>query len=78
MSLSFTFIDLLVLGVVVVSAFYAGYRSLVSETLTMFAWVAAALAPCVWRPDLTTTTGLARVAARAADMNFRAFLIDST
>jgi uncharacterized membrane protein required for colicin V production len=52
MSLSFTFIDLLVLGVVVVSAFYAGYRGLVSETLTMFAWVAAALATLWFGPTV--------------------------
>jgi hypothetical protein len=30
------------------------------------------------RPDLMTTTGFARAAARAADMNLRASLIDST
>ena len=38
-------------------------------------WVAAALAPCAMRPDFTTTTGLMRAAARAADMNLRASLI---
>ena len=30
------------------------------------------------RPDLTTSTGFARAAARAADMNLRASPIDST
>ena len=29
-----------------------------------------------WRPDLTTTTGLIRAAARAADMNLRALVIE--
>lgn len=50
MSLSFTFIDLLVVGVVIVSAFYAGYRGLVSETLSIFAWAAAAFATLWFGP----------------------------
>src|SRR6516165_3067067 len=41
-------------------------------------WVSAAFAPCAMRPDLTTTTGLSRAAARAADMNLRASLTAST
>ena len=34
--------------------------------------VAAARAPCAWRPAFMTITGLVRAAARAADMNLRA------
>ena len=37
----------------------------------------AAFAPWAWRPDLITSTGLMRAAARAADMNLRASWIDS-
>ena len=39
--------------------------------------VAAARAPCACRPDLITTTGFVRAAARAADMNLRASAIAS-
>ena len=44
MNLSFTFIDFLVVTVIVVSAAYAAYRGLMSETLTIFAWAASAFA----------------------------------
>ena len=40
-------------------------------------WAYRRLAPWAWRPDLTTSTGLARAAARAADMNLRASLTNS-
>jgi uncharacterized membrane protein required for colicin V production len=53
MSLSFTFVDLLVLGVVIASAAYAGYRGLVSETLSIFAWAAAAFATLWFGPSVT-------------------------
>jgi len=53
MSLSFTFVDLLVVGVVLVSAVYAGYRGLVSETLSIFAWAAAAFATLWFGPAVT-------------------------
>ena len=36
-------------------------------------WVAAASAAAAWRPDLITITGFIRAAARAADMNLRAW-----
>ena len=39
---------------------------------------AAALAPSSARPDLMTMTGLLRAAARAADMNLRVCVTDST
>lgn len=44
MMLSVTFIDLLIVLIIVVSAAYAAWRGFVSETLTIFEWVAAALA----------------------------------
>jgi membrane protein required for colicin V production len=44
MSLSVTFIDCLIVLIVVVSAGYAGWRGLIWETLTIFAWASAALA----------------------------------
>lgn len=72
MSLSFTFIDLLVVGVIVVSAAYAGYRGLVSETLSIFAWAAAAFATLWFGPsvvplaqNLVSSPLLATVAAYA-------------
>lgn len=44
MSFAFQFIDLIVVAVVVVSAVYATYRGLVSESLAIFGWIAAAYA----------------------------------
>lgn len=44
MMLSVTFIDLLIVLIIVVSAVYAAWRGFVSETLSIFEWVAAALA----------------------------------
>lgn len=44
MMLSVTFIDFLIVLIIVVSAGYAAWRGFVSETLTIFEWVAAALA----------------------------------
>jgi len=44
MALSFTFIDFLVGAVVLISAFYAAWRGFLSETLSIFAWAAAAFA----------------------------------
>ena len=52
MNLSFTFIDFLVVTVIVVSAGYAAYRGLMSETLTIFAWAAAAFATLNFGPWL--------------------------
>jgi membrane protein required for colicin V production len=53
MSLSFSYIDLLVVGVLLVSAGYAGYRGLVTETLSIFAWAAAAFATLWFGPSVT-------------------------
>ncbi len=44
MSLAFSFVDLLVVLVILGSAAYATYRGFVSETLSIVAWAAAALA----------------------------------
>ena len=44
MMLSVTFIDFLIVLIIVVSAGYAAWRGFISETLTIFEWVAAALA----------------------------------
>lgn len=52
MNLPFTFIDFLVVAVIVVSAAYAAYRGLMSETLTIFAWAAAAFATLYFGPWL--------------------------
>jgi len=47
MSLSVTFIDCLIVLVVVVSAGYAAWRGFIWETLTIFSWAAASIA-CVY------------------------------
>jgi membrane protein required for colicin V production len=44
MSLAFSFVDLLVVLVILGSAAYATWRGFVSESLSIFAWAAAALA----------------------------------
>ncbi len=44
MNLSFTFVDMLVVGTILVSAGYAAWRGFVSETLSIVAWAAAAFA----------------------------------
>ena len=50
MNLSVTFIDCLVVLVIVVSAGYAAWRGFMWETLTIFAWVAAAFACLYFGP----------------------------
>jgi uncharacterized membrane protein required for colicin V production len=50
MSLSFTFLDCLVLLIVLVSVGYATWRGFLWETLTIFAWVAAAFACLYFGP----------------------------
>jgi uncharacterized membrane protein required for colicin V production len=52
MNLSFNFIDFLVVAVIVVSAGYAAFRGFLSETLTIFAWAAAAFATLYFGPWL--------------------------
>lgn len=44
MSLAFTFVDLLVVAIVVVSTIFAVWRGFISETLSIVAWAAAAFA----------------------------------
>jgi membrane protein required for colicin V production len=48
---SFHWIDLLVVAIVIASAVYATYRGFVSETLSIFAWAAAALATLYFAPS---------------------------
>jgi membrane protein required for colicin V production len=52
MNLSFNFADALVALVIVVSAGYAAWRGFLSETLTIFAWAAAAFATLYFGPWL--------------------------
>jgi membrane protein required for colicin V production len=56
MSLSVTFIDCLIVLIVVVSAGYAGWRGLIWETLTIFAWASAALASLYLGPYIVPLT----------------------
>ena len=72
MNLSFTFVDFLVIAVVLVSAIYAAYKGFVSETLTIFAWAVAAFATLYFGPllipmarGMIDTAWLADVAAYA-------------
>jgi membrane protein required for colicin V production len=52
MSLAFSFIDLLVVLVILGSAAYATWRGFVSETLSIFAWAAAALGSLYFGPSV--------------------------
>ncbi len=72
MNLSFTFIDFLVVTVILVSACYAAWRGFMSETLMIFAWAAAAFASLYFGPwlvpmarSMISTPWLASVAAYA-------------
>ena len=51
-SLDFTFIDLLVVGIVVVSMVFAVSRGFVRETLSILAWAAAAFATLYFGPTM--------------------------
>ncbi len=73
MSLSFTFLDALVAVIVLVSVVYAALRGFLSETLTIFAWAAAAFA-CLyfgpymipWMRSMVSQAWLASALAYAA------------
>ena len=52
MSLSFNFVDFLIVLTIVVSAGYAAWRGFLSETLSIFAWAAAAFATLYFGPWL--------------------------
>lgn len=47
---SFSFLDVAVVGIVLVSAIYATYKGLVAESLAIFGWVAAAYATLYFGP----------------------------
>jgi membrane protein required for colicin V production len=73
MSLSFTFLDCLIALVVIVSVIYAAVRGFLWETLTIFAWVAAAFACLYFGPyviplmhDMVSEAWLASLLAYAA------------
>src|ERR1700722_3719355 len=73
MSLSVTFLDCLIVLIIVVSAGYAAWRGFLWETLTIFAWVAAAFACLYFGPyiipltrSLVQTEWLASLLAYAA------------
>jgi membrane protein required for colicin V production len=73
MSLDFSFVDLLVILVVLVSAAYATWKGFVSETLSIVAWAAAAVAALYFGPwaaehlhGLISSAWLAMIAGYAA------------
>ena len=51
-ALDFTFVDVLVVAVIVISAGYAAYRGFVRESLSIFAGAAAALAALYVGPSV--------------------------
>lgn len=51
-ALSFSFVDLLVVAIVAVSAIFATYRGFVQESLSIFAWAAAAFAALFFGPAI--------------------------
>src|ERR1700743_570760 len=55
-ALGVTIIDPIVLVVICVSAMYATYRGFISETLSIFAWAAAAFATLFFGPKLAPYT----------------------
>jgi membrane protein required for colicin V production len=55
-ALGITYIDPIVIIVIVVSAIYATYRGFVSESLSIFAWAAAAFATLFFGPKLAPLT----------------------
>src|ERR1700759_3291241 len=50
MSLSFTFLDCLIVFIVLLSVIYAAWRGFIWETLTIFSWVSAAFACLYFGP----------------------------
>ena len=56
MSVAFQFIDVVVAAIIIASTVYAAYRGLVSETLSIFAWIAAAFATLYFGPWLAHLT----------------------
>ncbi len=55
-ALGITILDLIVVAVLLISAIYAAYRGFVSETLSIFAWAAAAFATLFFGPKLVPLT----------------------
>src|ERR1700744_2725076 len=72
MNLSFSFVDFLIVLVIGASAGYAAWRGFLSETLSIFAWAAAAFATLYFGPwvvplarSMIATPWLASLAAYA-------------
>ena len=68
MNVAFQFVDVVVVLVIIASTVYAAYRGFVSETLSIFAWVAAAFATLYfgpWLAHLDARDDLAAVAGEA-------------
>ncbi|MDE3115990.1 MAG: CvpA family protein [Pseudomonadota bacterium] len=68
-ALSFQFVDILVVAVILVSAILAAYRGFVQETLSILAWMAAALSALYFGPPL------ARMLAGAVSSPWAAILL---
>src|ERR1700749_3172300 len=76
MSLSFTFLDALVVLIVLVSVGYAAWRGFLWETLTIFAWVAAAFACLYFGPYvIPLTRGMVEQAWLASLMAYAAVFL---
>jgi membrane protein required for colicin V production len=56
MSVAFQFIDVVVVAIIIASTIYATYRGFISETLSIFAWIAAAFATLWFGPWLAHLT----------------------
>ena len=56
MSVAFQFIDVAVVAIIIASTIYATYRGFISETLSIFAWIAAAFATLYFGPWLAHLT----------------------
>jgi uncharacterized membrane protein required for colicin V production len=52
MNLTFTFVDFVVVAVILISAIYAAYRGFLNETLTIFSWGVAAFVTLYFGPFL--------------------------
>ncbi len=52
MNLDFTIVDVAVILVIILSTIYAAYRGFVNETLSIFAWAAAAFATLYFAPEI--------------------------
>src|SRR5882724_9348085 len=76
MNLSVTFMDCLIVLIIVVSAGYAAWRGFIWETLTIFAWVTAAFACLYFGPYIIPLTrGLVDAAWLASILAYAAVFL---